>query len=216
MTSKYKNFLVGFEPKPLQVSGNRIYINDFIDGDFGVGLADINDALAEFTDGDRVEVHINSPGGSVSEGVAIANVIAGRPRTDTIISGMAASIASVIAMGGDNVSMYPNSMLMIHKPMSIVLGGADTMRKEADVLDKIEDEMLIPSYSRTGLATAELKEMLAAETWMGAKEAKEKRFIDSVVDNSETDAENAARSARVRKNYLHELRARAIRMRYGS
>ena len=212
MTKKYKDFLVGFEPKPLQVSGNRIYINDYIDGDFGVGLAEINEALAGFDDGERVEVYINSPGGSVSEGVAIANLIAGRPRTDTVISGIAASIASVIAMGGDEVRMFSNSMLMIHKPMSIVLGGAEAMRKEAEVLDKIEDEMLIPSYSRTGLGTAELRSMLAAETWMGAEEAKEKRFIDSVVDKAETTAENVGRS----KNYLNKLRARAIRMRYGS
>lgn len=213
MTKRYKNFLLDFEPQELRVVGNKIYISDFIDSDWGVSGDMVLEALMNFEDDMEVDVVINSPGGSVFEGIAITNAIKDRPMTNTIISGVAASIASVIAMAGDKVSMHANSILMIHKPSSIVLGTAEDFKKEAEVLDKIQNGMLVPSYARTGLSEKRLNEMIDAETWLTAKEARANNFVDKVLDKQSDPAVKASKLNRNLRNYLNNLRQRAIKSR---
>ena len=85
------------------------------------------------------------------------------------IDGLAASMASVIAMAGNEVIMPENAMMMIHKPWGIQGGDAEDMRKYADLLDKVENT-LIPAYAnKTGKTPEELAEMLSAETWLNGK-----------------------------------------------
>jgi hypothetical protein len=85
-----------------------------------------------------MRVRINSPGGSVFEGIAIANALRAHPATVTVqVDGIAASIASVIAMAGDRVEMAPNSMLMIHEASGVCMGDMAEMTKMAEVLDLI-------------------------------------------------------------------------------
>lgn len=132
-------------------------------------------------DADRhadVEVRINSPGGSVSEGLAIYNAL--RPRKPTVyIDGVAASIASLIAMSGARIIAAENALMMVHAPWVDTSGNATTLRKSADLLDKHAEAMLT-AYMRTGLAHDRLLALLEAETWMNAEEAKALGFIDEI------------------------------------
>ena len=131
----------------------------------------------------QINLHIHSPGGDVFDGIAIYNLLKNHPANVTVyIDGLAASMASVIAMAGDEVIMPENAMMMIHKPWGIQGGDAEDMRKYADLLDKVEDT-LIPAYAaKTGKSAEELAEMLAAETWLNGKECVEHGFADKLAE----------------------------------
>jgi len=125
-----------------------------------------------------VEVRINSPGGSVVEGLGIYNALRARKPT-VYIDGVAASIASLIAMAGARIIASENALIMMHDPWAGAEGNATNLRKTADLLDKHRDAML-HAYSRSGIAREQLLEMSAAETWMTAQEALALGFIDEV------------------------------------
>ena len=131
----------------------------------------------------QINLHIHSPGGDVFEGLAIYNLLKNHPANITVyIDGLAASMASVIAMAGNEVIMPENAMMMIHKPWGIQGGDAEDMRKYADLLDKVENT-LIPAYaSKTGKTPEELAEMLSAETWLNGKECVEQGFADKLAE----------------------------------
>lgn len=131
----------------------------------------------------QINLHIHSPGGDVFDGIAIYNLLKNHPANVTVyIDGLAASMASVIAMVGNEVIMPENAMMMIHKPWGIQGGDAEDMRKYADLLDKVENT-LIPAYaSKTGKTPEELAEMLSAETWLTAKECVEQGFADKLAE----------------------------------
>lgn len=123
-----------------------------------------------------VEVRINSPGGSVAEGLAIFNAL--RPRKPVVyVDGIAASIASLIAMAGARIVMAENSLLMVHWPWTVAEGNASAMRKTAEMLDQFGNAML-GAYSRTGLDVQTLTAMLDAETWLDTAEALRLGFAD--------------------------------------
>lgn len=131
----------------------------------------------------QINLHIHSPGGDVFDGIAIYNLLKNHPANVTVyIDGLAASMASVIAMAGNEVIMPENAMMMIHKPWGIQGGDAEDMRKYADLLDKVENT-LIPAYAnKTGKTPEELAEMLSAETWLTAKECVEQGFADKLAE----------------------------------
>lgn len=131
----------------------------------------------------QINLHIHSPGGDVFDGIAIYNLLKNHPANVTVyIDGLAASMASVIAMAGNEVIMPENAMMMIHKPWGIQGGDAEDMRKYADLLDKIENT-LIPAYaSKTGKTPEELAEMLSAETWLNGKECVDQGFADKLAE----------------------------------
>ena len=131
----------------------------------------------------QINLHIHSPGGDVFDGIAIYNLLKNHPANVTVyIDGLAASMASVIAMAGNEVIMPENAMMMIHKPWGIQGGDAEDMRKYADLLDKIENT-LIPAYAnKTGKTPEELAEMLSAETWLNGKECVEQGFADKLAE----------------------------------
>ena len=130
----------------------------------------------------QINLHIHSPGGDVFDGIAIYNLLKNHPANVTVyIDGLAASMASVIAMAGNEVIMPENAM-MIHKPWGIQGGDAEDMRKYADLLDKVENT-LIPAYAnKTGKSPEELAEMLSAETWLNGKECVEQGFADKLAE----------------------------------
>ena len=131
----------------------------------------------------QINLHIHSPGGDVFDGIAIYNLLKNHPANVTVyIDGLAASMASVIAMAGNEVIMPENAMMMIHKPWGIQGGDAEDMRKYADLLDKVENT-LIPAYaSKTGKTPEDLAEMLSAETWLNGKECVEQGFADKLAE----------------------------------
>lgn len=130
-----------------------------------------------------ITARIHSPGGDVFEGMAIYNMIKGHPAHKVCyIDGLAASMASVIAMAFDEIIIPENAMMMIHKPWGGTLGDADDMRKYADLLDKVEGNLVGAYQQKTGLPEDELHVLLAAETWLTGREAVEKGFANTLTD----------------------------------
>lgn len=128
-----------------------------------------------------LNIRINSPGGSVFDGNAIYNALRSHgAKVHVFIDGLAASIASVIAMAGDTITMPENAMLMIHDPWSVVVGSADDMRKQADAMDKMKLGLVAAYHRKSGKDKDEIADLMSAETWMTASEAKEMGFADVV------------------------------------
>jgi len=96
------------------------------------------------------------------------------------IDGLAASIASVIAMAGDTIYMPKNAMLMIHKAWTMAIGNAHDLRKLADDMDKIDESILSTYQAKTGLESEKIMEMVNAENWMTAEEAVALGFADVI------------------------------------
>ena len=138
---------------------------------------------------EHLDVHINSPGGDVFEGMAIHTAIASWPNGEkrVHIDGLAASIASIVAMAGDEIEISPTAMVMVHEPRGFAMGGAADLRKMAGRLDSIRDVMCDVYAGRTGLAKAEVEKLVAAETWMSANDAVEKGFADKVAERENDD-----------------------------
>ena len=129
----------------------------------------------------HIILRINSPGGNVFEGTAIYNQLqAHKARITVYVDGIAASIASVIAMAGDKIIMPENSLMMVHDPSGVVAGGAGDMRKFADVLDKVKECLIVAYRQKTGLTVAAISALLSEETWMTAAEAVDKGFADEL------------------------------------
>jgi ATP-dependent protease ClpP protease subunit len=138
--------------------------------------------------GEDIDVHINSGGGVVDDGIAIYNALRRHAGKITVyVDGLAASAASVIAMAGDEVIMYQSSLMMIHNPWTVSMGDADDMRKTADVLDKRRDQLLAAYRERTGLNEQDIKDLLALETWMSADEAFGWGFATTIHNDDEQD-----------------------------
>ncbi|MBA4756284.1 MAG: Clp protease ClpP [Sphingobium sp.] len=148
-------------------------------------------ALIAGGDGDIV-VRINSPGGYVMEGLAIFNAIVGAKaagRKVTVhIDGLAASMASVIAMAGDEIIMADNALMMIHNPWDVAIGDARELRAAADKLDIIRDQLVRIYSGQTGISAEDLIAMLDAETWLTSEQALEQNFITSVTEASSASA----------------------------
>ena len=158
----------------------EIYVYDEI-SEYGVDAKSMVEQIRDLGEVDEIDLHINSPGGLVSDGIAIYNQIKRtNARVTTYVDGLAASIASVIALAGDEIIMAEGALLMIHDPWTIALGNAEDLRKEAEVLDQHRDTILGIYESRTGLDPITLIDLMAAETWMTGEEAVELGFATAV------------------------------------
>jgi ATP-dependent protease ClpP protease subunit len=125
-------------------------------------------------------VRINSPGGDVFEGFTIFNRLKQHPAKVTCyVDGMAASIASVIALAGDELIMGEGAQYMIHSPWSIASGNSRDFENMIDRLNAIEEELISVYAKKTKKSRPEIRDMLHAETWMGAEMAIEEGFADS-------------------------------------
>ncbi|PEL93559.1 Clp protease ClpP [Bacillus wiedmannii] len=146
------------------------------------------DALGEVS---TLNLHVNSPGGSVFEGIAIYNMLKRhKAKVNVYIDALAASIASVIAMAGDTIYMPKNSMLMIHNPWTWTEGNAAELRKAADDLDRIGNSSKQTYLQKVGdkLTDEKLQEMLDAETWLSADEAFEYGLCDVIEEANQMAA----------------------------
>jgi ATP-dependent Clp endopeptidase proteolytic subunit ClpP len=142
---------------------------------------------------ESVEVEINSPGGSVFEGQRIYNALrdmsARGVAVTTTVNGLAASMGSVILMAGDQRRMTNGSRIMIHEASTIAWGDARTMRKNADLLEGISSEIAGIYAARTGGDADSIRQLMIAETWMTADQAKENGFVDVVMKDGKAKAE---------------------------
>jgi len=173
----------------LNVSGTDIFLYDVI-GPSELGMIsamDVIDALGPM-EGKDVNLRIMSYGGSVDQGVAIYNAIRRRRgKTKVYIDSIAASIASVIAMAGDQIIMNKGSKMMIHDPWTIAVGNSMQMRKMADQLDTYAEGILDIYVERSTRPKSEVQEMMRAETWMTAEQAIALGFAD-VTEESQAQA----------------------------
>ena len=167
----------------------EIFIYDFID-DWGVKAADLVPQIAALKV-DLITVRINSPGGNVFDGVAIYNALRQHSaRVVVQIDAMAASIATLIALGGDELRMASNALFMIHDPSAITMGTATDHRKTADLLDAVGDTTLVRAYTgKTGQTPETIRDWMHEETWFTAEEADEAGFIDVIIDPSTVKAD---------------------------
>jgi len=147
-------------------------------------------ALDEATDGD-LELRINSGGGDVFEGQAIYSLLESWKTTTgnrviVYIDGIAASVASVIAMAGSEIHMSSNALMMIHNPWTpAAVGGSDDLRDLANVLDKIRETIVTVYETRSGIDRDAIGLMMDEETWFTAAEAVNFGFADQIVNASE-------------------------------
>lgn len=149
---------------------------------------------------ERINLHINSPGGSVFEAVAIFNTLRKNgARIVVDVEGLAASSASIVAMAGDQIRVAANGMMMIHNPWVQTAGDAAELRGVADLLDKVAATLVGTYARRTGKDEAEITRMMAAETWMTASEAVAAGFADCI-------SEEMRIAASVRSDVLSRFR----------
>lgn len=168
------------------------------------------DALKGLGDVSTINLSINSGGGSVFDGIAIYNMLKSHKATvDVYVEGLAASIASVIAMAGDTITMRSGSMLMIHRPFTMLQGNAEEMRKAADTLEKMGDNIVNIYSDRTGIQAEKIQQIMSDETWLSAEEAVEQGWATKLdkkeaVMNS-VPKEILGRFSNVPKNFLEKL-----------
>ena len=178
--NKFYNFISNNKKHELYVYGEIIGGSNKWD-ESDVIFDDFKDKLNEMDDNSTLDIYINSPGGSVftTQGI-VALLRRAKERGITInayIDGMGASCASWLPFVADNLYVYPQSIMMIHKPMSTLWGAnADEMKKEIDFLDKIENDVIIPLYmerAKDGVTEEFIKKKMTAETWFTANEINE-------------------------------------------
>lgn len=157
----------------------ELYIYDEI-GYFGHTAKGLADDLAAI-DADELTVHLNSPGGDIFDGLAIYQALKDHRASVTVrVDGLAASIASVIAMAADRLVMAPKSTFMIHDGWSMTAGNAADMRKLADLLDKQSDIIASVYSDRAGQTTDFWRDRMKDETWYNAQEALDAGLIDEI------------------------------------
>ncbi|ODN41606.1 head maturation protease, ClpP-related [Piscirickettsia litoralis] len=136
-----------------------------------------------------VNIRINSPGGSVTEGAAMINCIKELDsRCIATVEGVAASMASLIAVSASKTKMAKNAMMMIHHPMKAMQGNAKEMVQTAKTLQGMSEIMIEGYQAKTGLSNDEIDAMLDKEFWMDSKKAKELGFADEIVGDSNIQA----------------------------
>jgi ATP-dependent protease ClpP protease subunit len=151
-------------------------------GAYGVGAKEFISELRQHK-GQHVHLRINSPGGEIIDGTAIANALNRHEGGVTVhIDGLAASMASYIAMSGAPTFMSDNALLMIHNPWTLAAGEADDLRKQADLLDTMKATLVRGYQRKSGLAADEISRLMNEETWLTALEATALGFVDAIED----------------------------------
>ncbi len=177
-----------YEIKAASDEETEILIYDYIGWPFN-DAGDFVRALAAMT-AKSITVRINSPGGDVFDALAIFNALKGYSgKIITKIEALAASAASFIALAGKEVQAYQNAMFMIHEPLVYTAGNQYDLREVADILGKVSDNMVDIYAQESNAGKREIRDMMKAETWMTAKEAKEKGFVDTIIDGKAVKAQ---------------------------
>ena len=185
-----------------------------------VSAQDVRRELKSIGDVDEINVRINSEGGDVFDGVAIFNLLRDHRADITVnVDGVAASIASVVAMAGDSVVMGTSSFMMIHAPWAQTAGTAAELRAPAEILERVGEEIISAYQVRSPLDREQLRQMMHDETWMGPAAAQTFGFADDtyelniaarVRESWRRDYRNAPKSGTVRCPVLTEQGTREV------
>lgn len=151
--------------------------------DDAVSAKQFVDDLAALGDIDKLTVRINSPGGDAFDGIAIHNAIKNhKAESVALVDGIAASAASIIAMGADKVTMAKNSFMLIHGASGFSWGNADDMRAIADDLDRLDKSIVTTYATRSKQTQAKIKAVMKEDRLMDADEAKQLGLADEITD----------------------------------
>lgn len=156
----------------------------------GIGFENFFNELKQY-DGKKLVINLDSVGGNVSDGFAIANAIKQR-NGETIcrVYSMSASIATQIMLACDRVECFRNSLIMIHLCSGYAYGNKNDFKKQIEIMDKI-DNLLADAYvERTGKDKQEVLDLMAAETWYNGQEALEIHLVDNIIDSNMTAKAN--------------------------
>lgn len=149
-----------------------------------VSANSLKNELEELGDVSKINVHINSSGGSTFQGLAIHNLLKqNKAQINVYVDGIAASSASIIAMAGDKVYMPRTSLMMIHNCWTLAIGNAEELRKTADDMDKIAEAYKSAYMSKVNITREKLEELLANETYLTAEECVEMGFADDILED---------------------------------
>lgn len=176
-----------YKIESLSSGQKEIIIYDVIGWPFN-DVGEIAGVLSELRN-ENVKIRINSRGGDVFDGISLANAIMAHGNVTTIIEGIAASIAGIVAISGKNVQAYISTMFMLHDAWVTSSGNQYDFREIANILEKVSGNMLEMYANKSNIGKRELKQMMADETWFTAKEAKDKGFIDTIIDGKSVKAQ---------------------------
>lgn len=183
-----------------EIGGWGIYAEDFI--------AELKQVTAP-----KLRVRMSSPGGSVFEGIALANALRAHPADVTVqVDGLAASIASVIAMAADQVVVQPQAMIMVHEASGLCLGNSQDMADMAALLDKISGNIADAYAAKAGGTRDDWRQVMVNETWYTAEEAVEAGLADEMVQpKKKPDSDGAEPEMRTFDLTSYGSRARSSR-----
>jgi len=185
-----------------------VHIYDEI-GYWGITASDFVRELSALN-ATQIDLHLNSPGGEIFDGIAIMNALRSHSATvTTYVDSLAASIASVIAMAGDRIVMAPNSQLMIHDGSGFCIGNAAEMREMADLLDRQSDNIAAVYADRAGGTVEEWRARMTTETWYSAEEAVAAGLADEVLLSRTSPDENSPQNSWDLSIYRYANRAAA-------
>lgn len=175
------------------------------ESDTDVGLMDFKEQLDNIGNVKTLNLYINSPGGDVftaSSMISMLNRIKDKgTKIEAYVDGLSASASSFLMMVADNVNLYKNSTVMVHKPMSIAIGNAFDMQRTIDALNKIEDSVMMPMYmSKAKASEEEIKALIDDETWLNATDM-DKYFNVNLLDTEKVAVANI--KSDLFKNYKH-------------
>jgi len=157
----------------------RGFVGDY---DNGISADDFRDVLTEHS-GKDVTIHLNSEGGSVTDGLSIYNAISQHEGEVTVhVDALAASIATVICCAADKVVMNSNAKYMVHRCWTAAMGNCKDFRQIADTMEMLDGDIAAVYAERTGMKPQALLTMMDAETWLTAEEAVALGFVDEVHD----------------------------------
>ena len=192
--------------KGVVVPNDDKWIYDWIEVD-AVSPRDVESQL-EASNGEDLEVEINSPGGDVYSGSEIYTALKSYPgKVKVSIVGVAASAASVIAMAGDHVSISPTAQLMIHNVSGMVVGDYRVLDHESQVLKDYNVSIANAYALKTNLEQKELLGLMNKETWMNAQQALEKGFADEIMFDEGNKLAAAANGVMLPPQMVSKLRS---------
>lgn len=140
-----------------------------------VGLMDFKKELDDIGNVQKINLYINSPGGDVFTASTMISMLQRKKdagaHIDAYVDGLSASAASFLMMVADNLYLYKNSTVMVHKPMSWAVGNAIDMQKTIDALNKIEENVMLPMYmNKSKVSEDEIRSLINDETWLSASD----------------------------------------------
>jgi ATP-dependent protease ClpP protease subunit len=152
----------------------------------GITSKQFSQDLQDAGDVRSIALFVNSPGGSCFEGLSIYNQLLAHPaRVTATVTGLAASIASVIIMAADKIYIAKNALIMIHNAFTVTAGDAEDFRHMADVLDKVQGSLVTAYKRHSPLSVAKIQAMCDDETWMDSKEAVANGFATNILPDEQ-------------------------------